>query len=103
IDARMRFGTSKNAESGMRCGNFFNSIAAITARCATFGIGLCPARLRYVASSISNHSWRQSVCTGERAVAMEFSLPAIVLRNRGSDNGQIGLRDGVPKWPAKIG
>ena len=46
IDVRMRLGTSKNAVSGMRCGNFFHSSEACTARNETFGIGLWPARLR---------------------------------------------------------
>ena len=53
----------------MRCGNFFHSIAFWRARIATFGTGLWPARLRYVAPSNSCHYWRQSI-VGVVAVAM---------------------------------
>src|ERR1700731_2694584 len=47
--------------SGMVCGNFFHSSACSAARIATRGSGPCAAALRYVASSNSNHSVRQSV------------------------------------------
>src|ERR1700676_4696726 len=57
----MRFGTSKNVESALWCGYFLASSAACTARMETFGIGDWPARFKYVASSISNHSCRQSI------------------------------------------
>src|SRR6267378_2351543 len=74
IDARMRFGTSKNVESSFWCGYFFASSAACTARMETFGIGDWPAKFKYVASSISNHSCRQSVCGEVVIVAMGRSF-----------------------------
>ena len=42
----MRFGTSKKVESGMRCGNFFHSCAACSARSETFGIGDLPRKIQ---------------------------------------------------------
>src|SRR5467141_4040734 len=75
IDARMRFGTSKNVESGFWWGYFFASRAAWTARMETFGIGDWPAKFKYVASSISNHSCRQSVCVEVTVVATGRSFP----------------------------
>src|SRR5437016_8596095 len=74
MDVRMRLGTSKKVESGFWCGYFFASSAACTARMETFGIGDWPAKFRYVASSISNHSCRQSVCRGVVVVAIASPL-----------------------------
>src|SRR6266566_8071781 len=79
----------------MRCGNFFHSIAFWRARIATFGTGLWPARLRYVAPSNSCHSWRQSI-VGVVAVAM--GAPSDPRTFYGSDtegNGQ------EPNWAEK--
>src|SRR5260370_603838 len=81
IEARMRLGPSKNVESGFGCGYFFASSAACTARMETFGIGDWPAKFKYVASSISNHSFRQSVCREVVVAAMGFSF-AGVTRNQ---------------------
>src|SRR6266404_6209585 len=75
IDARIRSGTSKKVESGFWCGLFFASSAACTARMETFGIGDWPAKFKYVASSISNHSCRQSICVEVTVVAMGRSFP----------------------------
>src|SRR3984893_18796409 len=47
--------------SGMVCGNFFQSSACPAAWSATRGSGPWAAALRYVVSSNSNHSVRQSV------------------------------------------
>src|SRR5260370_3246485 len=77
MDARMRLGTSKNVESGLWCGYFFASSAACTARMEIFGIGDCPAKFKYVASSISNHSCRQSVCREAVFVAMGHSFAGV--------------------------
>src|SRR6267154_451813 len=67
MDTRRRFGTSKKVESALWCGYLFASSAACTARIETFGMGDWLAQFKYVASSISNHSCRQSVW-GEIAV-----------------------------------
>ena len=40
----------------------------------TFGIGDSLAKFKYVASSISNHSWRQSVCVEAIVVATGHSF-----------------------------
>src|SRR5205807_491483 len=73
MDARRRLGTSKKVASVFWCGYLFASSVACTARIETFGIGDWLAKFKYVASSISNHSCRQSVC-GEIAVVDTGSL-----------------------------
>src|SRR6266581_1547542 len=60
-EARIRLGTSKKVESSFWCGYFFHSMAAWAARIEVRGMGACPARFRYVVSSNSNHSLRQSI------------------------------------------
>ena len=46
IARRTRFGPSKYSTSGTRYGNFLDSMAFCMALMATFGTGLCPAKLR---------------------------------------------------------
>src|SRR6266403_4913 len=105
IDARMRFGTSKNVESGFWWGYFFASRAACTARMETFGIGDWPAKFKYVASSISNHSCRQSVRGAVVVEAMGISSAKVTrTQNRASAVGcniQIGQRSKL-EMAAKI-
>src|SRR5579862_8315123 len=73
IAARTRFGTSKNAASGIRCGNFVHSTAAWIALIAALHTGLCPARFKYVAPSNSCHSLRQSTIV---AIPVAISPPS---------------------------
>src|SRR5579863_4324266 len=75
IAARTRFGTSKNAASGIRCGNFIHSTAPWIALIAPLHTGLCPAKFKYVTPSNSCHSLRQSTIV---AIPVAISPPSFL-------------------------